>query len=171
MASNWKRLALNILTILSQHLLLLSIYSPLVYVNSQARIFAFVFAWCNDSTYIPNGSKDSSLPTNYHGITLASSLSKVLEWSILLTWGNYFTTSDLKFDYLTTLCTGVMKAIISCYLNSDSRVHACFIDASKAFDMVNHLILFEQLQSRGIPKPLIRLLYSGTSLDQQLCVR
>ena len=35
---------------------------------------------------IPKGSKDPSQSANYRGIALASSLSKVLEWSILLTW-------------------------------------------------------------------------------------
>ena len=34
---------------------------------------------------IPKGSKDSSLSANISGIALASSLSKVLEWSILIT--------------------------------------------------------------------------------------
>lgn len=105
---------------------------------------------------------------------LASSLSKVLERSILLTWGQHFTTSNLQFGfksgYSTTLCTGALKAIISHYLNSGSRVHACFIDASKAFDVVNHRILFEKLLSRRMPKPLICLLLQWHK-SQQLCVR
>ena len=58
-----------------------------------------------------------SLLTIYCGIALASSLSKVLEWSILTTWNDYFITSDLHFDFKfgvsTTLCTGVMKT--ACY--------------------------------------------------------
>ena len=39
---------------------------------------------------IPKGSKDPSLSFNYRGIVLASSLSKIFEWSILLTWNCYF---------------------------------------------------------------------------------
>ena len=83
---------------------------------------------------IPKGSKDPSLSANYRGIALASSLSKVMEWSILLTWELFFTTSDLQFGFKsgfsTTLCTGVLKAVINRYLNNGSKVYACLIDAS-----------------------------------------
>ena len=44
---------------------------------------------------IPKGSKDPTLSANYHGTALASSL----EWSILTTWSDYFTTSDLQFGF------------------------------------------------------------------------
>ncbi len=71
-------------------------------------------SFCNATIQpIPKGTKDPSLSANYRGIVLASSLSKVLEWSILLTWKQYFATSDLQFGiktgFSTTLCTGVMK--------------------------------------------------------------
>ncbi len=62
---------------------------------------------------IPKGSKDPSMSANYRGIALASSLSKVLEWSILLTWNHYFCTSELQFGFKsgfsTTLCSGVER--------------------------------------------------------------
>ena len=53
-----------------------------------------------DATFqlIPKGSKDPSLSANYRGIALASSLIKVLEWSILLTWGRYFTQVTCSLD-------------------------------------------------------------------------
>ena len=97
---------------------------------------------------IPKGSKDPSLSASYCGIALASSLSKVMEWSILLTWESFFTTSDLQFGFKSgfsiILCTGVLKAVINCYLNNGSKVYACLIDASKAFDLVDHHILFDK---------------------------
>ena len=111
---------------------------------------------------IPKGSKDPSVSTNYRGIALASSLSKVLEWSILLTWNHYFCTSELQFGFnhgfSTTLCSGVLKGVVSHHLNKGSKVYACLIDASKAFDTVDHCVLFEKPLDRDMPKPLICLL-------------
>ena len=58
---------------------------------------------------IPKGSKDPSLSANYNGIVLASSLGKVLEWSILTTLSQYLITSNLQIGFKpgfsTTLCT------------------------------------------------------------------
>ena len=74
----------------------------------------------------------------------------------------FFSTSDLQFGFKsgfsTTLCTGVLKAVINRYLNGGSKVYACLIDASKAFDLVDHSVLFKKLLQRNMPKPLVRFL-------------
>ena len=97
---------------------------------------------------IPKGVKDTSSSLNYRPIVLSSNLSKVLERLILLKFIAFFTSSQLQFgfkpDSSTTLCTGVVKNIIS--------------HASKAFDMVDHTILFRKLVDRGLPLPVVRLL-------------
>ena len=107
--------------------------------------------------------KDLSLSVNYCRIAVASSLSNVLDWSILLAW-EFFATSDLQFGFKSafsiTLCTGIMKAVINCYLNKgsslytvndSSKLYAQLIDVSKAFDLVDHFILFDKLLERNIP--------------------
>ena len=61
-----------------------------------------------------------------------------------------------KSGYSTSLCTGMIKNVISRYIHNRSAVLGCFLDASKAFDMVDHGILFETLMKRGLPLPIIR---------------
>ena len=63
-----------------------------------------------------------------------------------------------------------MKAVINRYLNRGSKVYACLIDASKAFDLVDHCVLFKKLLERNMPKPLVRLLLRWYK-TQHLCVR
>ena len=45
----------------------------------------------------------------------------------------------------------------------------CFLDASKAFDLVDHQIQFQKLFDRGLPLPVLRFLTSWYKF--QKCVR
>ena len=53
-----------------------------------------------------------------------------------------------KQGYSTTLCTGILKTVVDCYIKRSSKVYACLIDASKAFDTVDHFVLFKKLLER-----------------------
>jgi len=64
---------------------------------------------------IPKGNKDPTSSENFCPVALAQSLSKTLEWSILLLYPNQFTSSDLQFDFKKEmsipLCTGRIKNV------------------------------------------------------------
>ena len=57
----------------------------------------------------------------------------------------------LLWPWSTVHCTGVLKHVVAKYIQHGSSAYACFIDASKAFDLVRHGILFELLLSRSLP--------------------
>ena len=116
---------------------------------------------------IPKPHKDPTSSENYRPIALAPILSKILEWCILIQFNNYFVTSPLQFGFKksmsTTLCTGLVKNIAAHYMTHGSPVYSCLLDASKAFDLVDHSILFQQLLDRNTPGLLVYFLITWYS--------
>ncbi|CAC5390135.1 unnamed protein product [Mytilus coruscus] len=101
-------------------------------------------------TPVHKKGKDSTLPTNYRGITVTSALGKIFEYAILdkMTELNN-NQSDLQFGF-----TQGLSPIMAALLVSEGIVHAkqqnmtmflATIDSQKAFDVVHHMILFEKL--------------------------
>ena len=125
-----------------------------------------------DSTLVPvpKSNKDASLSSSYRPIALSSTLSKVLEWMILDRYSEFLGSSHLQFGFKphssTTLCTGVVKNVVSHYIHSGSSVYGCFLDASKAFDIVDHNTLFKKLLDCGLPPLVVRLLSSWYSSQE-----
>ena len=105
-----------------------------------------------------------SVSDSYRLIALAPNLSTVLEKCILFRYRFCFITSDLQFGFKqgfsTELCSGILKDVITKYLHNGTNVFGCFLDASKAFDRVNHSLLFEMLLKRNIPTTVLRFLLS-----------
>ena len=60
----------------------------------------------------------------------------------------------------TVVCTAVLDEIVNYYTKKGSNVYAVFLDASKAFDRVNHLKLFNLLQAKGVCPAFLRLLFN-----------
>ena len=60
--------------------------------------------------------------------------------------------------------------MVSHYLHKDSKVYGCFLDASKAFDRVDHRLLFQILSDRDLPKPILKFIFSWYS-SQSLTVK
>ena len=118
---------------------------------------------------IPKGNKDPSLSDNYRPIALAPTLSKALEWCIFLSYPDHFLTSGLQFGFKekmsTTLCTGAVKNIVSRYLHENCAVFACFLDSSKAFDLVNHRYSLKGYLTESSPLILFASFYHGTRIS------
>ena len=62
-------------------------------------------------------------------------------------------TSDMQYGYKnnhsTTMCTVILKEVIHHYINGNSNVYCCLLDASKAFDKIHYGKLFSTLLQRN----------------------
>ena len=72
-------------------------------------------------------------------------------------------TSDFQFGFKPNhsrkACVFAFKQIIEYYRSQGSPVYVCYIDASKAFDHLNHWSLFKKLLDRKFPSVFDRLLF------------
>lgn len=123
---------------------------------------------------IPKDTKgDLCADSNYRGISLISSLSKVMDIVIMQRNSNKLLTSELQFahkkHHSPVMCSMALKEVVSYYMNSGTKVATCFLDSSKAFDRVRQDKLFVTLMKRGIASLDIRLLYKQYK-HQRICV-
>ena len=107
-------------------------------------------------------NKNLSVDTNYRGICLCSSIAKLFDLVVLARNKDYLQTSDMQYAFKpklgTSMCSLVLKEVVNYYMQSGSKVYACFLDATKAFDRVRYDQLFKVLMSRGVHAPDLRLL-------------
>jgi hypothetical protein len=99
---------------------------------------------------------------NYRPIALTTVGSKLLERLILTRYSETFSTNDAQFGFksqhATDMCIFTLKETVQYYLSLGSPIYLCFMDASKAFDKVNHWHLFDKLLAKGLPTYIVRLL-------------
>ena len=66
----------------------------------------------------------------------------------------HLVTSDNQFGFKrehgTDLYIYTVKSVIKYYNMHNSPMHTCFLDASKAYDRVNHWTLFKKLLDRSV---------------------
>ena len=111
---------------------------------------------------IKNKTGDTSDKGNYRPVAIVSACSKIFECVLLGLIEVYLCTSDNQFGFKskhsTDLCIYTLKSIIQYYKDHNSPVYSCFLDASKAFDRVNHWVMFKKMKDRQIPSIIIRIL-------------
>ena len=111
---------------------------------------------------------------NYRTLTLGTVLSKVFDLLILKKHNSFFNTSDLQYGFKenssTVMSAFMVNQTISHYLSNGSNVNVLLLDASKAFDKIDFIKLFEKLLKRGLSPIIIRLILN-MYISQQIQVK
>jgi hypothetical protein len=104
---------------------------------------------------LKSGKTDVSSISSYRMIAIIPAFIKVFDYIILDKFSNCFNTNDCQFGYKRNHSTAqaafIVKETVNYYFSKGSNVYACFLDASKAFDRVDHIKLFLNLYERNIP--------------------
>ena len=121
-----------------------------------------------------NKTGDTNDKNNYRLIALVTAVSKLFEISILQFLEIYLVTHDQQFGFKskhsTDMCIFTVKSIIKYYTDQNTPVYTCFLDASKAFDRVNHCTLFRKLITVKAPLLIVRILVYWYQM-QEVCIK
>ena len=120
-----------------------------------------------NSTFHPipkHGKKNVSEVSSYRFIAIISVFLKILDYIVLSSLPNSFNTNNCQFGYKpghsTKHAAFILKETVNYYLTNNNDVFACFLDATKAFDRVEHVKLFINLLERDMPPILVKLYYN-----------
>ena len=106
------------------------------------------------------GSINSS--KNYRSIAISSLILKILDWIIILLFGNVLGLHDLQFAYQPgisgNMCTFAVLETVDYFLRHGSEVFMCTMDMTKAFDMTVHSKLFSKMFQAGLSAVFLRIL-------------
>ena len=123
---------------------------------------------------IKNKTGDTSDKNNYRPIALVTAASKLFEICILEILETYLITHDHQFGFKakhsTDMCIFTVKTLVKYYTDQMTPVYTCLLDASKAFDRVNHWTLFAKLIETEAPLLIVRVLLFWYQ-KQQLCIK
>lgn len=123
---------------------------------------------------IKNKTGDTSDKGNYRPVAIVNPCSKIFECIVLSYIDQHLVTNDNQFGFKkkhgTDLCIFALKNVIDYYKQCRSPVFTCFLDASKAFDRVNHWTLFRKMIEKKVPNVIIRILLFWYR-QQDICVK
>ncbi|CAL4122699.1 unnamed protein product, partial [Meganyctiphanes norvegica] len=114
------------------------------------------------SPLIKDPRKSQQCSDNYRSLTIGSTMSKIFDMILLQKHNLNLGTSDNQFGFKenmsTSMCTMVLNETAAYYVKNGSPVYTLFLDASKAFDRLNYVKLFEKLIAKGMCPITVRYL-------------
>ena len=111
---------------------------------------------------------------NYRPIALATLMSKLFESVILLKCETFLETCPNQFGFKnghsTEMCIYVLKEMIEFYKSCNTSVFVTFLDASKAYDKIDHWLLYDKLLHNDVPVFIVKILVYWYS-HQEMFIR
>ena len=99
---------------------------------------------------------------NYCGITVSPVITKIFELCLIHKFGAFFDTHELQLGFKKNVgCSSAIftgQQLVKYFANRGSAVYMAVIDASEAFDRVNHKTLLNKLKQRNVPSCFINTL-------------
>ena len=106
---------------------------------------------------------DLTSSSNYRPVMISSVFLKVFEYCLLDKIFPFVKLNDrqhgFRKSYSTATACYTLKETVMYYTQERSNVYACFLDIKKkAFDSVDHNILFHKMRLMGIPNCLVNVI-------------
>ena len=99
---------------------------------------------------------------NYRSIAISSLILKIIDWVVIILFGECLGLDDLQFSYQscssTVMCTWLAIETIDHFLRNGGEVFSCMMDMTKAFDMVQHSLLFRKILDVKLSVIFVRLI-------------
>jgi len=105
---------------------------------------------------------DVCASSNYRPITVSPVISKLFEYCILHKYNDLLSSDSLQFGFKKQhSCSHVffvLNQVVNYFSVHGSSVYLASLDASKAFDRVNHVKLFKMMILKGLPANVVRIM-------------